>query len=81
MRERIQNFAYGDDLFVYPFLLDNSPEHWMASAASVQATRYPRDAVHINVYFDRSNPLTHEQWCHLNEAVERCWEWLNKLGG
>lgn len=76
MREELRNFAYGNDLYVYPFLADDAPDHWLGSAASIQATRYPVPAVHCNVYFERSSPLTREQWQQMFWAVERCWQWL-----
>ena len=79
MREELREFAYGNDLYVYPFLADDAPDHWMGgTSASIQASHYPKPAVHCNVYFTRQEPLTREQWSQMFEAVERCWQWLEE---
>lgn len=78
MKERIQEFAYGNSLVVYPFLSDDAPDHWMGSAAHIEATHHPGDRVNCNVYFSLSEPLTREQWKQLFAAVERGWRWLDE---
>lgn len=77
MKELIRKFAYGDDLFVYPFIADDVPDEEVGLQAHVEATRYPVPAVHCNVYFERSSPLTREEWKQLYAAIERGWGWLS----
>lgn len=81
MREELREFGYGKDLYVYPFLSEDAPDSWMGGmSANIQATHYPKPSVHCSIYFSRTEPLTRQQWSQMFEAVERCWQWLDKTG-
>jgi hypothetical protein len=83
MKEQIIKVFDGKErLLIYPYLAEDAPDVYMASAGHVEALYYwtpeNEETSGIRINCSYSDPFTREESDKLKAAIDRCWEWLDQ---